>query len=281
MDGDSHSSLWSKVSRLFNSKDEDYLEKTIKDAQKEGEVEIEESNMLLSILELSETQAQDIMTPRTDIEFIASGVSILEAGRIILKSGHSRFPIYEETRDNIIGIIYAKDLLSFLTADDDSKNKTQVNSVMREPYFIPETKVCADLLQEFRSRKNHLAIVIDEYGGTSGLITIEDLLEIIVGDIEDEHDTPKEEDIVKISDEELTVNGRTYLEDLAEYGIVLESDEMDTIGGFLSLHAGHVPKEKEHFHFNGWDFVVINADAKQIHKISATKSDGSQLSDEQ
>ncbi len=272
MDGESHSSFWSKVSRLFNSKDEDFLEKTIKIAQKDGEVEAEESIMLLSILELSETQAQDIMTPRTDVEFISSGSSIFDAATVILKSGHSRLPVYHDTRDNIIGIIYVKDLLSYLISEDDSKNQIQVDSVMREPIFIPETKICADLLQEFRQRKNHMAIVIDEYGGTSGLITIEDLLEIIVGEIEDEHDAPKEEDIIKISDEELLINGRTFLEDLEEHGIVLESDEIDTIGGFLSLHAGHVPTNDESFHFNGWDFTVLSADAKQIHKISVIKA---------
>ncbi len=273
MDGDSHSSLWSKIARLFASKNGDHLEQTIMDAQKDGEVEAEESHMLLSILKLSETQVQDIMTPRTDIEFISSGVSVLDAARIILKSGHSRFPIYEDTRDNIIGIVYAKDLLSYLTSDDDTKKHTIVDSMMREPYFIPETKICADLLQEFRSRKNHLAIVIDEYGGTSGLITIEDLLEVIVGDIEDEHDAPKEDDIIKVSDTELIIIGRTYLEDLAEYNINLESDEMDTIGGFLSLHAGHVPQKDETFRFNNWKFTVLSADAKQIHKVSVIKID--------
>ena len=271
MDGDSHSSLWSKLSRFFAAKSEDHLEQVIIDARKDGELEAEEGNMLLSILKLSETQVQDIMTPRTDIDCVSAGTSILDAAQSILKSGHSRLPIYQDTRDNIIGIVYAKDLLPQLI--DDCKNASihEVESIMREPFFTPETKLSAELLQEFRSRKNHIAIVVDEYGGTSGLITIEDLLEVIVGDIEDEHDAPKEEDILKINENELVIVGRTALEDLSAFGVNLESDEMDTIGGFLSLHAGHVPLKDEKFHFNGWDFVVLDADAKHIRKVSVKR----------
>ena len=272
MDGDSHSSLWSKLSKLFATKSEDHLEQVILDARKDGELEIEEGNMLLSILKLSETQVQDIMTPRTDIDCVSAGTSILDAAQSILKSGHSRLPIYQETRDNITGIVYAKDLLPQLITDCSNAAKQTVESIMREPYFTPETKLSAELLQEFRSRKNHIAIVVDEYGGTSGLITIEDLLEVIVGEIEDEHDAPREEDILKINENELIIIGRTYLEDLNAFGIDLKSDEMDTIGGFLSLHAGHVPLKDETFHFDGWDFVILDADAKHIRKVSAKRS---------
>jgi len=272
LDGDSRSSLWSKFSKLFVGRSEDHLEQIIIDARKDGELEIEEGNMLLSILKLSETQVQDIMTPRTDIDCVSAGTSIADAAQCILKSGHSRLPIYQDTRDNITGIVYAKDLLPQFIADCSSTHIKTVESIMREPYFVPETKFSAELLQEFRARKNHIAIVVDEYGGTSGLITIEDLLEVIVGEIEDEHDAPKEEDILKINDDELLIIGRTDLKDLGAFDIKLESDEMDTIGGFLSLHAGHVPHIDEEFHFNGWDFVVLDADAKQIHKISAKRA---------
>ncbi len=272
MDGDSHSSLWSKLSKLFSIRGEDNLEQVIIDARKDGELQQEEGNMLLSILQLGETQVQDIMTPRTDIDCVSAGTSTVDAARSILKSGHSRLPIYQDTRDNITGIIYAKDLLPYLVEDCAKREPQTVEHIMREPYFIPETKLSAELLQEFRSRKNHIAIVVDEYGGTSGLITIEDLLEVIVGEIEDEHDAPREEDILRISDDELIIIGRADLDDLSDFGINLESDEMDTMGGFLSLHAGHVPHKDETFHFVGWDFVVIAADAKQIHKISAKRS---------
>ena len=269
MDGDSQRSMWDKITHLFGKSD-DNLEQAIMDAREEGDVEAEESNMLLSVLELSEKQVQEIMTPRTDITCLTSDATIQEAAQCILENGHSRIPVYKETKDNIIGIIYAKDLLTYIVNNNHDYSDT-VEKLARAPFFIPETKSSAELLQEFRARKNHIAIVVDEYGGTSGLITIEDLLEIIVGDIEDEFDAPKEEDIQKISENEYLLHGRTMLDDLNDIAIPIESDEVDTIGGYLSLQAGHVPVVNEVFTIGDWEFSVIEADTKQIHKISAKK----------
>ena len=175
MDGDSQRSIWSKISHIFGGKSEDNLEQVIIEAREDGDVEAVESSMLLSVLSLGETQVQDIMTPRTDIACLPHGATIQEAAQSILEHGHSRIPVYKETRDNIIGIIYAKDLLTYLIDNTKNVSEDHVDVIMREPYFIPETKSSAELLQEFRARKNHIAIVVDEYGGTSGLITIEDL----------------------------------------------------------------------------------------------------------
>lgn len=270
MDGDSQrSSMWDKITHLFGKSD-DNLEQAIMDAREEGDVEAEESNMLLSILELSEKQVQEIMTPRTDITCLTYDATIREAAQCILENGHSRIPVYKDTKDNIIGIIYAKDLLTYIVGDEHDYSDP-VEKIARPPFFIPETKSSAELLQEFRARKNHIAIVVDEYGGTSGLITIEDLLEIIVGDIEDEFDAPKEEDVQKINDEEYLLHGRAMLDDLNDVDIPIESDEVDTIGGYLSLQAGHVPVVNEVFTVGDWEFTVIEADTKQIHKISAKK----------
>ncbi len=280
MDGDSQRSIWSKISHIFGGKSEDNLEQVIIEAREDGDVEAVESSMLLSVLSLGETQVQDIMTPRTDIACLPHGATIQEAAQSILEHGHSRIPVYKETRDNIIGIIYAKDLLTYLIDNTKSVSEDHVDVIMREPYFIPETKSSAELLQEFRARKNHIAIVVDEYGGTSGLITIEDLLEIIVGDIEDEYDAPREEDVQKINDDEYIFHGRTYLEDINEIGIAIESEEVDTIGGYLSLQAGHVPLVNERFEIAGWEFIVTEADTKQIHKISAQKLSQTVLTDE-
>jgi magnesium and cobalt transporter len=141
---------------------------------------------------------------------------------------------------------------------------------MRSPFFVPETKLVVELLQEFRSRKNHLAIVVDEYGGTSGLVTIEDVLEEIVGEIEDEHDAPREEDIRETAPGHLVLSGRALLEDLREYGIHIPDDDVDTVGGYLSLQAGHVPARGEEFAADGWLFTVDEADMKQILRVSAT-----------
>lgn len=269
MDGDSQRSMWDKITHLFGKPD-DNLEQAIMDAREEGDVEAEESNMLLSVLELSEKQVQEIMTPRTDITCLTYDATIQEAAQCILENGHSRIPVYKDTKDNIIGIIYAKDLLTYIV-DGKHDYSDSVDKIARPPFFIPETKSSAELLQEFRARKNHIAIVVDEYGGTSGLITIEDLLEIIVGDIEDEFDAPKEEDVQKINDNEYLLHGRAMLDDLNDVNIPIESDEVDTIGGYLSLQAGHVPVVNEVFTVGNWEFTVIEADTKQIHKISAKK----------
>ena len=144
---------------------------------------------------------------------------------------------------------------------------------MREPFFVPETKSIRTLLQEFRARKQHIAIALDEYGGTSGLITIEDVLEEIVGDIEDEHDTPREEDIRPLGENVYELTGRALLEDLEDLGVDLDSDEVDTIGGYLSMEAGHVPGPGERFTLRGWAFTVLEADRKLIIRLRMEPAD--------
>lgn len=267
MDGgpDSTSSIWSRLTRLFQNRNGDSVEKAIMEAREDGELEAEEGSMLLSILRLDELQVQDIMTPRTDMDCAESGTPLVEVAGLIISSGHSRIPIYLETRDNIVGIAYAKDLLPYLL--DPTKHQVPIDTLMRPPFFVPETKIASDLLQEFRTRKTHLAIALDEYGGTSGLATIENILEEIVGDIEDEHDAPREDDIRVLDSERYLLSGRALLEDLEELGIGLNSDEVDTIGGYLSQLAGHVPQQGESFTLAGRVFTVMEADAKQIRTI--------------
>jgi magnesium and cobalt transporter len=160
---------------------------------------------------------QDVMTPRTDADFLPSGTSILDTARFVMETGHSRIPVYADTRDNIIGVAYVKDMLPALL--DPVHHSDSVDKIMRPPVFVPETKMVSQLLQEFRARKNHIAIVVDEYGGTSGIVTIEDVLEQIVGEIEDEHDKPAELDIQQLEDGKLLLSGRAWLEDLEEVGI--------------------------------------------------------------
>ena len=184
--------------------------------------------------------------------------------RVIVSSGHSRIPVFRDTRDNMVGILHAKDILSALL---DKDTTSSVSSIMREPFFVPETKPIRTLLQEFRASKQHIAIALDEYGGTSGLITIEDLLEEIVGDIEDEHDAPREEDIREVAPGIYELTGRALLEDLQELGVDIESDEVDTIGGYLSMEAGHVPDVNERFALHGYLFTVLDADKKLIRRL--------------
>lgn len=265
LDGGSDSTIWSRLRRVFRGEDEESLEKAILEASADGEVAPEEESMLLSILRFDDLQVQDIMTPRTDIDCVPVGTMIMDVAKVIVESGHSRIPVFNDTRDNIVGILHAKDLLRCIIATD---HDAPVDSLMNEPFFVPETKGVRDLLQEFRTRKQHIAIALDEYGGTSGLITIEDVIEEIVGDIEDEHDAPREEDIIVLADSHYELTGRALLEDLHDLGIALESDEVDTIGGYLSLEAGHVPMAGEVFTIAGWLFTVQEADVKFIRRIS-------------
>lgn len=260
----SHRSFWEKLARFFGHEPEETLEKAILEARAEGEVEAEEESMLLGILRFNDLQVQDTMIPRTDIDCVPEDTSLEEVAKVIVESGHSRIPVYRETRDNMVGIIHAKDLLASIM--DPDKPHT-VSAVMREPFFVPETKSIRTLLQEFRARKLHIAIALDEYGGTAGLITIEDVLEEIVGDIEDEHDAPQEDDIRSVGNNIYELTGRALLEDLQELGVNLESDEVDTIGGYLCMEAGHVPGMGESYTLGGWTFTVIDSDMKLIRLL--------------
>lgn len=278
-DAGSHSTIWSRLVKFFG-RDDETLEKAILEASADGEVDSDEESMLLGILRFNDLQVQDTMIPRTDIDCVADDSTLLEVAQLIISSGHSRIPVYKETRDNIIGILHAKDILPCLIASEN--NSQNIHHVMREPFFVPETKSIRILLQEFRSRKQHIAIALDEYGGTSGLITIEDVLEEIVGNIEDEHDAPREEDVRKLEEQVFELTGRATLEEIAELGLAINTDEVDTIGGFLSMQAGHVPAPNETFVISGWRLSVLEADPKQIHRIRMEPAEkGLQLADSQ
>ncbi|MBQ9536906.1 MAG: HlyC/CorC family transporter [Desulfovibrionaceae bacterium] len=264
---DTHSSLWTSITKLFgrDRDNDEKLEQAILDASEDGEVEPQEKSMLLGILRFNDLQVHDTMIPRTDMDCIPIDSSLAECAALIVSSGHSRIPVYRDTRDNIVGMVHAKDILPYF--DHDDRKTLTVAAIMREPFFVPDTKSTRTLLQEFRERKQHIAIALDEYGGTSGLITIEDVLEEIVGDIEDEHDAPKEEDIRPLESNIYELTGRATLEDLTELGLDLENDEVDTIGGYLCMQAGHVPATGESFILNGWRITVLDADPKLIHKL--------------
>ncbi|MCR5813007.1 MAG: hemolysin family protein [Desulfovibrio sp.] len=263
---ESHSTIWSRLSRLFcRDSNEEKLEQAILDASAEGEVEPEEKSMLLGILRFNDLLVHDTMTPRTDMDCIPVESSLADVARLIVSSGHSRIPVYSETRDNIVGIVHAKDILPCFV--DEKRGNLSIAEIMREPFFVPDTKSTRTLLQEFRTRKQHIAIALDEYGGTSGLITIEDVIEEIVGDIEDEHDAPKEEDIRALGDNVYELTGRANLEDLTELGLELENDEVDTIGGYLCMLSGNVPAKNQTFTLHGWLLTVLDSDAKLIHRL--------------
>ena len=275
---DSDNNLWRRIAGLFNNKGADTLEQAIIEAREEGEVEKEEGSMLLSVLRLDDLQVDDIMTPRTDIICSPASSTIAEVVERILATGHSRIPIYRDNHDNIVGIVHAKDLLRH--AMNPPLRDAPVTEMMHMPFFVPETKNALDLLHDFRVRKKHLAVILDEYGGTAGIVTIEDIIEQIVGDIEDEHDIPRQEAIRLLDNGQAMLSGRAYLEDIAEQmGIIITSDEVDTIGGFLCHMAGRVPQAGERFIAADTLFTVTEADAKHIRTINAQPAPASEASE--
>ncbi|MGC8889544.1 MAG: hemolysin family protein [bacterium] len=236
--------------------------------EEEGVIEEEEKEMIENVFELSETVAREVMVPRVDIVALDVSSSLEEVIDIINMSGHSRIPIYEETIDNIVGIIYAKDILKFL----DKKTTPSVRSIMRPPYYVPETKPIDELFKEMRNQKVHMAIIIDEYGGTAGLVTIEDILEELVGEIMDEYDINEESMIREVSPSEVVVDGRLNLEELNELlDIELPIEEADTIAGFIYDHISHIPKAGEEFDYDDVKIRVEEVRGRRITKVRVQK----------
>lgn len=235
------------------------------EARAEGEVEPDEESMLLGILRFNDLQVQDTMIPRTDIDCVPDDMPLPDVARVIVESGHSRIPSTRTPGTTWWAFCMPKIFCAALSIPLWPRPPRPRSC--GNPFSVPETKAIRTLLQEFRARKQHIAIALDEYGGTSGLITIEDVLEEIVGDIEDEHDTPRQEDIRPLGDRVYELTGRALLEDLEELGVALSSDEVDTIGGYLSMEAGHVPGPGESFTLGGWTFTVLDADKKLIRRL--------------
>ncbi|MBM3319365.1 MAG: HlyC/CorC family transporter [Candidatus Eisenbacteria bacterium] len=238
--------------------------------EEEGEIEEEEKEMIHSILELGDTAVREVMIPRVDMVAVERKSPIREALEKITEKGHSRIPVYEERIDRIVGVVYAKDLLrpSFRDALDLS-----VDRVMREPFFVPEGKRVDDLLRAFQKEKVHLAIVVDEYGGTAGLVTMEDLLEEIVGEIQDEYD--REDDLFETAGPDTAlVNAKIDLDDLNErFTIGIPADRHDTLGGYLYDLVGRVPAEGESFEdpVSRLLFKVERVDRQRIARVRIRK----------
>ncbi len=266
MDEGSDSRLWEGIKRLFARKTDCQVEDAIMEAKDDGEIATDEASMLLNILQLADKQAYEIMVPRTDIVCAEVDETIPEIARKVFESGHSRLPVYRETKDQIIGILHCKELLRFFV--DPQNAPASIEAVLRPPHFIPETKNVRDILLDFQNHKQHMAIVLDEYGGTAGLVTLEDVLEEIVGDIEDEYDPPKPAEIQVLEGGAFLVAGRASLDDVAEEtGIRLQSEEVETIGGYITEHMGRVPATGETCRIDAVEFTIKEADAKQIYWV--------------
>ncbi len=236
----------------------------------EGIVDKEELEMIESVLELDETVAEEIMTPRTDLIAIEANDDLPTILETICDKGHSRIPVYEENIDNIIGLIYAKDLLTEIGKDPAT---FKLKDKIREAYFVPESKPLRDLLHEFQDQKLHIAIVLDEYGGTAGIVTIEDILEELVGEITDEYEKTPSESYKKIDENTFDVDARMYIDDVNyELDIKLpEEEDYDTIGGFVFSHLGYIPKVGEHFEYGGLTITITVAGPRVVNELRIKK----------
>ena len=238
----------------------------------QGILEAEEEQMIHAVIELGDQRIHEVMVPRIAMVSLAAGATMEQAIDTVIEEGHSRIPVYEESIDEIVGILYAKDLLPFLKGS--VAERPSLRSILRTPVFVPESMSVDDLLHEFQRRKVHLAIVLDEYGGTAGLVTIEDLLEEIVGEIQDEYDE-EEPLIVRISDDEARIDGRADVDDVAELfdtNLGLEdADEYDTVGGLIYHRIGGVPKPGDQVVVNGLKLTVETTDGRRVGKVLAVR----------
>ncbi len=223
----------------------------------------EAKDMIKGVVELSDTTVKEVMVPRIDVVFLSKDTPPREMLSGIIECGHSRFPIYEETIDNVIGILYAKDLLMFFS----NLENLDIGSIVRKPYFVPESKRLDTLLKEFKRRHVHIAVAVDEYGGVSGIVCMEDIIEEIVGDIQDEFDH-EEEDIIKIGNNIFQCEGRVNIEDLNEQlSINLPTMDFDTLGGFVFDLFGKIPVKYEKVSYENIDFIVQEMDGHKIKTI--------------
>ena len=237
-----------------------------------GTIEEGEHELIHGIVSFKTVTAREIMTPRVDITSVSVDDSFDELMNIINESGHSRIPLFENSLDKIIGIIYAKDLLPFLK-NPESRKTLSLRSIAREALFVPETKLINQLLHEFQDKNMHLGIVVDEYGGTAGLISLEDILEEIVGEIRDEYDK-EENEISKLSDTSYLLLGKVSIDelnDLLNQEFSSENDDYDTVGGFIFNHAGSIPQQGFHFTHNNYKFTVKEVVNKRINKVLVEK----------
>jgi len=253
-----------RASEQANFVSRDEIRVAVDVSEEEGVLEPEEGEMIDSVLELSVAKASEVMVPRVDIVALPENDALEHILQVVIESGHSRIPIYSGTLDNITGILYVNDLLRSLR---DGVAEVDLKELAREPFYVPESKPLDELFAELRERTVHLAIVVDEYGGTEGLVTIEDILEELVGEIEDEHDAISE-DIVFVTPDEVVVSAKERIEDLNEQLLIsLPQDEYDTIGGLIAGLANHIPDVGEAFEIDGVVLSVEESDEQHIERV--------------
>jgi magnesium and cobalt transporter len=270
---DTHSkpSLLERLSALIMREPEDreQLIELLRSAYERNLLDADALAMIEGVMQVSEMQARDIMVPRSQMDVIDINESPDQFIPMVIQTAHSRFPVIGENKDDIIGILLAKDLLRYYAGEEEFN----VREMLRPVVFIPESKPLNVLLKEFRKNRNHIAIVVDEYGGVAGLVTIEDVLEQIVGDIEDEYDFEDvESNIVPEKGGQYRVKALTEISDFnAAFGTAYSDEEFDTIGGLLLKRFGRVPKRGEQISFDNLTFRVLRADSRRLHLLQVTR----------
>ncbi|MEQ1822982.1 MAG: hemolysin family protein [Fimbriimonadaceae bacterium] len=252
-----------KMATPMANQAENEIRTLVESAEESGEIESDERELLHSVFEFADTVAREVMTPRVDMDALDVNSNPHEVMAVIQESGHSRIPLYEGTDDQIVGIIHAKDLLLAMIKNGGDPDLRQL---MRAPHFVPENKPLNELLSEMKQSRSQMAVVSDEYGGTAGVVTIEDIVEELVGDIVDEYDNEMPE--IEPSGSGWSVDGRMHIDDLNEaIGTEFESEEFDTVGGFVFGHFGRQPRLEESIDIDGCRFVVTNTDGRRVNRI--------------
>ncbi len=278
-----------RIARLFGADvpaDEtissEELRLIIEQVGEQGVLEAEEEQMIQAVIELGEQRVHEVMVPRTAMVTLTAAATFEEAIDLVIGEGHSRIPVYEESIDEIIGIFYAKDLLPFFKSEPPAR--PALRTLLRTPVFVPESLPVDALLQELQRRKVHIAIVLDEYGGTAGLVTIEDLLEEIVGEIQDEYDV-EEPMIVSLSPDEARVDGRASVDDLAELFDIQfdleDEDEFDTVGGLVYHRVGGIPKPGDQVDVDGISLTVESIVGRRVGKVLVIRTQAPSTDDDE
>ena len=277
-----HRNWLERIGQLFTSepKDKKELLQLLKEAQQANLLDRDAVGMIEGVLDVSEMQVRDIMIPRSQMDVIEREASLAEFLPVIIESSHSRLPVIGESKDEVLGIILAKDLLPY--AAKNSSGDFNMRDLLRPAMVVPESKRLNIMLKEFQTSHNHMAIVVDEYGGVAGLVTIEDVLEQIVGEIEDEHDVDDEDSyILPAGTGHHSVRALTTIEDFNEYfEVKLSDEEFDTIGGLVLSGFGRMPKRGEHVDLEGFRFSVQRSDNRRVHLLDVSAAPESQQEDE-
>ncbi len=259
-----------RISQAFSGEPQDQAELVdiLRDAQQRNLFDDYALQMIEGVFHVAEQQVRDIMVPRSQMIVVDHEASLKEMIAVIAPSGHSRFPVVGDNRDEIIGIILAKDILTYVLEDHD---KFDLRDILRPPVFVPESKRLNVLLKEFRLSRNHMAIIADEYGGIAGLVTIEDVIEQIIGDIDDEHDDDDDQLIKSHGYDQYTVDAITEIEDFNEFfKSDIKGEDIDTVGGFVIRELGQMPKRGDTVETKNLILKVIGADSRRVHRLQVS-----------